>query len=80
VELDERNEKIGYKIRDWEMKKVPYMLVVGERDMAARVVSPRTREGQQMPAMPLEELAQMLAVQAVPPRIGGPSTEAKASK
>ncbi|OGU79323.1 MAG: threonine--tRNA ligase, partial [Stygiobacter sp. RIFOXYA12_FULL_38_9] len=32
VELDERNEKIGYKIRDWETKKVPYMLVVGEKE------------------------------------------------
>jgi threonyl-tRNA synthetase len=32
VELDERNEKVGYKIRDWELKKIPYMLVLGEKE------------------------------------------------
>ncbi|OGU67761.1 MAG: threonine--tRNA ligase [Stygiobacter sp.] len=41
VELDERNEKIGYKIRDWETKKVPYMLVVGEKEKEADAVSVR---------------------------------------
>jgi len=40
-ELDERNEKIGYKIRDWETKKVPFMLVVGEKEMQANTVSVR---------------------------------------
>jgi len=41
VELDERNEKIGYKIRDWETKKVPYMLIVGEKEKEAESVSVR---------------------------------------
>lgn len=41
VELDERNEKIGYKIRDWETKKVPYMLIVGEKEKDADSVSVR---------------------------------------
>lgn len=41
VELDERNEKIGYKIRDWEMNKVPYMLVIGEKEKLADSVSVR---------------------------------------
>ncbi len=41
AELDERNEKVGYKIRDWELKKVPYMLVVGEKEKAANSVSVR---------------------------------------
>ncbi|MDP3580694.1 MAG: His/Gly/Thr/Pro-type tRNA ligase C-terminal domain-containing protein, partial [Ignavibacteria bacterium] len=41
VELDERNEKIGYKIRDWETKKVPYMLVVGEKEKEAEAVCVR---------------------------------------
>lgn len=40
-EVDERNEKIGYKIRDWEMKKVPYMLIVGEKEKQAGFVSVR---------------------------------------
>ncbi|MBR9977336.1 MAG: threonine--tRNA ligase [Bacteroidetes bacterium] len=39
--LDDRNEKIGYKIRDWEMHKVPYMLVVGEKERATASVSVR---------------------------------------
>ncbi|HTP13480.1 MAG TPA: threonine--tRNA ligase [Bacteroidota bacterium] len=41
VELDDRNEKIGYKIRDWETKKVPYMLVVGDKEKTDGTVSVR---------------------------------------
>lgn len=41
VELDKRNEKIGYKIRDWETKKVPYMIIVGEKESQTENVSVR---------------------------------------
>lgn len=41
VELDRRNEKIGYKIRDWETNKVPFMLIVGEKEESAGTVSVR---------------------------------------
>ncbi len=41
IELDLRNEKIGYKIREWELKKVPYMLVVGEKERANGTVAVR---------------------------------------
>ncbi len=41
VELDDRNEKIGFKIREWERKKVPYMLVVGEKEKVAGTVAVR---------------------------------------
>jgi len=41
AELDDRNEKIGYKIRDWELKKVPYMLIVGGKEQANNTVSVR---------------------------------------
>ncbi len=41
VEIDKRNEKIGYKIRDWETNKAPYMLVVGEKEKEAGTVSVR---------------------------------------
>ena len=41
VELDERNEKVGYKIRDWELKKVPYMLILGEKEENAGNISVR---------------------------------------
>ncbi|MFN8245029.1 MAG: His/Gly/Thr/Pro-type tRNA ligase C-terminal domain-containing protein [Ferruginibacter sp.] len=43
VEIDDRNEKIGKKIRDTEMMKVPYMLVVGEKEMADGKVSVRRK-------------------------------------
>ena len=41
VEFDDRNEKIGHKIRDWELKKVPFMLIVGEKEKSAHSVSVR---------------------------------------
>jgi threonyl-tRNA synthetase len=41
AEYDDRNEKIGYKIRDWELKKVPYMLVAGEKEKSSNTVSVR---------------------------------------
>ena len=44
VELDERNEKIGYKIREAQMQKVPYMLVVGEKEVTAGAVGVRSRK------------------------------------
>jgi len=50
ADADLSPDKLGAKIRRAQMEKIPYMLVVGERDMAARVVSPRTRDGQQMPS------------------------------
>ena len=45
VDLDDRQEKIGYKIREAQLQKVPYMLVVGDRESAERTVSVRTRTG-----------------------------------
>ncbi len=45
VEVDERQEKIGYKIREAQLRKVPYMLVVGDREAAEQTVAVRTRSG-----------------------------------
>lgn len=44
VQLDRRNEKIGYKIRDWETHKLPYMLIVGEKEASSNSVSVRKRK------------------------------------
>ncbi len=63
VEADVSADKLGAKIRRAQLEKIPYMLVVGEKDMAARVVSPRSRDGQQ-PAAPLEEFAARLRAEA----------------
>lgn len=54
VEVDDRNQKIGYKIREAQMAKVPDMLVVGGRDQEAGTVSLRTREAGDQGAMSLE--------------------------
>ena len=55
VETDLRNEKIGYKIREAQMQKIPYMLVVGDKEAEAGTVSVRTRAGIDLGAMPLDE-------------------------
>jgi threonyl-tRNA synthetase len=67
AEADLAADKLGAKIRRAQLDKIPYMLVVGEKDMAARAVSPRTREGQQQPGCPLDEFAHRLAEEARPP-------------
>ena len=60
VEVDERNEKIGKKIRETTLEKVPFMLVVGDRDMENKTVSVRTRAGEDLGAMSLEDFAAKL--------------------
>ena len=55
TEGDYRSEKLGYKIREAQMQKIPYMLVVGDRDMENGTVSVRTRKGEDLGAMPLED-------------------------
>jgi len=56
VELDIRNEKIGYKIREARMQKVPYMIVVGDREMQDQTVTVRERSGEQQ-TMTLDEFS-----------------------
>ena len=60
VEVDGRNEKIGKKIREAQLEKIPYMLVVGDRDMEAGAVSPRHRAEGDLGAMTLEAFSAML--------------------
>ena len=60
TEVDYRNEKIGRKIRDAQMEKVPYMLVVGDRDMENGTVSPRHRADGDLGAMSVDEFSALL--------------------
>ena len=60
IEVDYRNEKIGRKIRDAQMEKVPYMVVVGDRDMENGTVSPRHRADGDLGAMSMDEFAALL--------------------
>ena len=55
VETDEANEKLGAKIRDAQMKKIPYMLVVGEKEVAGGTVSVRKRSGGDQASMSIDE-------------------------
>ncbi len=57
AEIDLRNEKIGYKIREAQMQKLPYMLVVGDREAENGTVAVRTRTGEDLGAMPLDDFA-----------------------
>ncbi|MBI2160320.1 MAG: threonine--tRNA ligase [Candidatus Rokubacteria bacterium] len=56
AELDDRNEKLGYRIREAQVRKVPYMLVVGERESQSGTVSLRHRTGEDLGAVPLDRV------------------------
>ena len=63
VENDTRNEKIGYKIREAQLQKIPYMLVVGDKEAEEGMVSVRSRKDGDLGAMPLDELIGKLCVE-----------------
>ncbi len=54
AELDDRNEKIGYRIRSAQLEKIPYMLIVGDKEVADGTVSVRARSGEDLGAMPVD--------------------------
>jgi threonyl-tRNA synthetase len=55
VDTDLRNEKVGYKIREHTLQRVPYLLIVGDREVAADAVAVRTREGEDLGTIPVPE-------------------------
>ncbi|MGA0708356.1 MAG: threonine--tRNA ligase [Steroidobacteraceae bacterium] len=61
VENDLRNEKVGFKIREHTLARVPYLLVAGDREMASRSLAVRTRSGADLGVMSLEEVAARIA-------------------
>jgi threonyl-tRNA synthetase len=65
-EVDVRSEKIGFKIREAELQKIPYILVVGDKEMTAGTVSVRQRGGQDRGVMPLADLVQSLSAENAP--------------
>ncbi|WP_273285782.1 threonine--tRNA ligase [Reinekea forsetii] len=60
VRSDLRNEKIGFKIREHTIQRVPYLLVVGDKEVENGTVAVRTREGEDLGVMPLAEFSQLL--------------------
>jgi threonyl-tRNA synthetase len=60
VELDERNEKLGYKIREAQLAKIPYAIVIGDSEVQAQTLAPRRRGGENLAPMPLNEFVERL--------------------
>jgi threonyl-tRNA synthetase len=84
VEVDARSERMNAKIRDAQLQKVPYMLVVGDREAEADAVSVRTRAGEDLGSMPVfqfinrlrDEVATALEPEAAGPDVGGERADA----
>ena len=79
VTVDDRNEKLGYKIREAQVQKVPYMLVVGDKEVEARTVSVRHRQAGDLGSMAAEDLGERIArlareraIVEEPPRVAAP--------
>jgi threonyl-tRNA synthetase len=64
VEADLRNEKIGFKIREHSMQRVPYLAIIGEKEMASRTISLRSQKGEDLGSFGLEDLIRRLAEEA----------------
>jgi threonyl-tRNA synthetase len=60
VELDSRNEKLGYKIREAQLTKIPYALVIGDKEVAGGTVAPRRRGGENLQPMALDSFMERL--------------------
>ena len=60
AEFDDRNEKLGYKIREAQLEKVPYSLVIGDREVKEATVAPRRRGGENLKPTPVKEFMEML--------------------
>ncbi len=72
VEVDESPDKLGAKIREAELAKIPYILVIGEKEQAARAVAPRQHGKGDLGQMPLEKLVELLEQEGRPP-FGAPA-------
>jgi threonyl-tRNA synthetase len=63
AELDDRNEKLGYRVRDAQVRKIPYVLVVGEREAQSGAASLRRRGGEDLGAVPVERIVAELTAE-----------------
>ena len=67
VELDRTNDKLGAKIRSAQLDKIPFTLVVGEKEVAVQGVAPRRHGGEDLHTMPLQQFIELLRKEAAPP-------------
>ena len=61
--VDLRNEKVGFKIREHTLQRVPYLLVAGDKEVAANLVSVRSRNGKDLGTMTLETFSERLRIE-----------------
>lgn len=61
AEVDTRNEKLGYKVREAQLEKIPYMLVIGDKEVAAESVNVRARDGEDPGLKSLDEAAELIS-------------------
>ncbi len=66
IEKDLRNEKLNYKIREAQMAKIPYMLIIGDKEKESRTVTVRLRNGKNLPPMSIEDFAAKIEEESVP--------------
>ncbi len=66
IEKDLRNEKLNYKIREAQLAKIPYMLIVGDKEKESRTVTVRLRNGKNLPPMSIEDFAAKIEEESVP--------------
>ena len=67
AELDGRRENLNHKIRDAQLQKVPYMLVVGDREIEAGAAAVRQRSGENLGSIGIDELLERLEAEAATP-------------
>jgi threonyl-tRNA synthetase len=70
VEKDFRNEKIGLKVREAQLRKIPYVLVIGDKEVSGRTVSPRRLGGQQLEPMSIDRFVDLVRSEAKNPAAG----------
>ncbi len=74
VEADTRNEKLGYKVREAQLEKIPYILVVGDKEVEAKCVNVRLRSGENLGTKTLDEVVELLKADCQEPfKLGGMS-------
>lgn len=65
VELDDRNEKLGYKIRQAQMEKVPFMVIIGEKEQESKTISVRRRDKKETSIMNVQEMVETIRRETV---------------
>jgi threonyl-tRNA synthetase len=66
AELDTRNEKLGFKVREAQLQKIPYMIVIGDKEEEQNTISPRTRSGENLGTWPVSQFINRIREESVP--------------